>query len=217
MRATSKFPGPWIVRMALTATVATSACGKVDDRPAVWTYISAELFQPNCATASCHSQGRAVSGLDFSDPGRGYKSLTALHVWIPDPGGTIGGNCVTADGMVYCERDRPLVVAFDYAQSRLTNMLRAQDAPRMPPDRPLPEADIALVEAWILDGAREQPGGPPAGTGAPDAGPADGAAGKDGGAADDAGGHDGGGAAGTGGGGGHGPGGSSGGAGGTSG
>ena len=32
-------------------------------------------------------------------------------------------------------------------------MLRAQGAARMPPDRPLPEADIELVERWILNGA----------------------------------------------------------------
>ena len=77
--------------------------------------------------------------------------------------------------MAYCERDRPLVVAFDDSQSRLVAMLRAQDAPRMPPDRPLPEVDIALVEAWIRDGARERPGGPPAGVEPPDAGVRDGA------------------------------------------
>jgi hypothetical protein len=41
-------------------------------------------------------------------------------------------------------------------------MLRARGAPRMPPDRPLPEADIALVERWILDGARRAPDGVPA-------------------------------------------------------
>jgi uncharacterized membrane protein YgcG len=151
-----------ILPLALVAVLGV-ACAKTDDRPAVWTYVSAELFQPNCATASCHSRGIAVAGLDFSDPGRGYKSLTGLHVWIPDPGGTIGGDCTTVGGTVYCERDRALVVAFDPAQSRVVNMLRARSAPRMPPDRPLPEADIQLVEAWILDGARERPGGPPAG------------------------------------------------------
>jgi hypothetical protein len=32
-------------------------------------------------------------------------------------------------------------------------MLRARGARRMPPDRPLPEADIRLVERWILAGA----------------------------------------------------------------
>ena len=33
----------------------------------------------------------------------------------------------------------------------------------MPPDRPLSEADIVLIEAWILVGARRNPGGQPAG------------------------------------------------------
>ena len=147
-------------RSPLIVAVATmllgAACAKTDDRPAVWTYISAELFQPNCATASCHSRGVAVAGLDFSDPGRGYKSLTGLHVWIPDPNGTIGGDCMVVDGTNYCYRDRPIVVAFDPSQSRLVNMLRARSAPRMPPDRPLAEVDIELVESWILDGARAE-------------------------------------------------------------
>jgi hypothetical protein len=177
-------------------TVAGAACGKTDDRPAVWTYISAELFQPNCATASCHSTGLAVAGLDFSDPRRGYKSLTGLHIWVPDPTGNLGGDCVTVDGTSYCYRDRPLVVAFDPSQSRLVNMLRARSAPRMPPDRPLPEADIALVESWILDGARERPGGSPAGSTQDDGGTDGG--GTDGGAVG-AGGRDGGGGQGGGG------------------
>jgi hypothetical protein len=42
----------------------------------------------------------------------------------------------------------------------VVNMLRARDAPRMPPDRPLPEADIELVERWILNGAAEYGFGP---------------------------------------------------------
>ena len=76
---------------------------------------------------------------------------------------------------MYCERDRPLVVAFNPEQSRVVNMLRARSAPRMPPDRPLPEADIELVETWILDGARETPGGAATGSQNQDAGGPDGA------------------------------------------
>lgn len=148
---------------AAALALAGAACGKNDDRPAVWTYVSAELFAPNCATASCHSRGSAVAGLDFSDPDRGYESLTGLKVWVPDPDGTIGGVCKTVADTLYCERDRPLVLAFNLSQSRVVNMLRARAAPRMPPDRPMSEADIALVESWILDGARETPGGAPAG------------------------------------------------------
>ena len=111
-----------------------------------------------------------MAGLDFSDPARGYDSLTALKVWIHDPDGSLGGDCKMVGADVYCVSDRPLVAAFHPDQSRMYNMLLARGAPRMPPDRPLPEADIALVEAWILDGARETPGGEPAGTAAPDAG-----------------------------------------------
>ena len=58
--------------------------------------------------------------------------------------------------------ERPLVTPYDPAGSRVVNMLRARDAPRMPPDRPLPEADIELVERWILNGAFEHGNGPTA-------------------------------------------------------
>ena len=55
---------------------------------------------------------------------------------------------------VVCQRGfRPLVTPFNAEQSRIVNMLRARGAARMPPDRPLPEADIQLVEKWIRNGA----------------------------------------------------------------
>jgi hypothetical protein len=115
-------------------------------------------MEPNCATASCHSRAAAVSGLDFSDADRGYKSLTSLWVWIPNPNSTDTQtlNCGTAgNGVPVCEEHfRPLVTPFVPEQSRLVNVLRGRGAPRMPPDRPLNEADIRLIEQWILDGAR---------------------------------------------------------------
>lgn len=39
-------------------------------------------------------------------------------------------------------------------------MMRARGAQRMPPDRPLPLADIELIEGWILAGAKESPADP---------------------------------------------------------
>jgi hypothetical protein len=33
-------------------------------------------------------------------------------------------------------------------------MLRADGAERMPPDRPMAESDIQLIERWILNGAK---------------------------------------------------------------
>jgi hypothetical protein len=143
--------------LVLALAVASAGCGGADPRPAVWDIISPEIFQPNCATTSCHSPAAAVLGLDFSTPDSGYMSLTGLWVWIaipPDVGAPPGVPCATVAGTLVCEQmGRALVTPFDPAGSRVVNMLRARDAPRMPPDRPLTEADIELVERWVLDGA----------------------------------------------------------------
>ncbi len=146
---------------AALSAAATGGCSQVDSRPAEWGYISPAIFQPNCATTSCHSPAASVSGLDFSTPHNGYWSLTRLWVWVvvPADGGISpppGAPCAIKDGTKVCEEmERPLVTPYDPAGSRVVNMLRARDAPRMPPDRPLPEADIELVERWILNGAFE--------------------------------------------------------------
>jgi hypothetical protein len=154
-------------RFTLAATFALACgCSAVDNRPAEWPYLSPAIFQPNCATTSCHSAAAAVSGLDFSTPENGYASLTRLWVWVVvTDGGTPpapGTPCAIQNGTKVCEyQERPLVTPYDPAGSRVVNMLRARDAPRMPPDRPLTEPDIELIERWILNGALEYPGGPP--------------------------------------------------------
>lgn len=141
---------------AALAAASAGGCSQVDNRPAEWAYISPAIFQPNCATTSCHSPAAAVSGLDFSTPQNGYVSLNGLYL-APIDGGAPpapGEPCVVENGVYFCQR-RPLVTPYDPAGSRLVNVLRARDAPRMPPDRPLPEPDIELVERWILNGAFE--------------------------------------------------------------
>ena len=146
-----------ILAVAIPLALA-AGCDSVDDRPATWSYLSPAIFQTNCASTSCHGPAASVSGLDFSTPDRGYASLTALWSWVvvaPDAGAPpVGVPCATVNGTFVCERQlRPLVTPFDPAGSRVVNMLRARDAPRMPPDRPLTEPDIRLVERWILNGA----------------------------------------------------------------
>lgn len=143
--------------VAASLGAAVAGCGQVDNRPAEWAFISPAIFQPSCATPSCHSPAASVSGLDFSTADNGYASLTLLDVVIvpfADGGGTNGlAPCPPPDEMQKC-KPRPLVTPYDPAGSRVVNMLRARDAPRMPPDRPLPEDDIKLVERWILNGAQ---------------------------------------------------------------
>ena len=129
---------------------AGAGCGTEDNRPAEWSFISPVIMAPNCATASCHSKGAAVSGLDLSTVDDGYKSLLKLEVRLypnekderedPDP--------------------RPLVTPCRPDQSRIINMMKARGAQRMPPDRPMSQSDIALIEQWILDGARKKPSDP---------------------------------------------------------
>src|SRR5688572_6560351 len=147
--------------LALLAAL-PGACSNYDGRPAQWEYISPVVLQPNCATASCHSRAAAVAGLDFSDSERGYTSLTRLRYQIVDRYAT-GENCTPSNETVICRGSyRPLVMPYNPTQSRLVHLLRHRTPPRMPPDRPLFEADIRLIEGWILLGAPRQRGGPAA-------------------------------------------------------
>src|SRR5205085_12183531 len=126
-------------------------------------------MQPSCATVSCHSRAAAVAGLDFSDPERGYTSLTKLKVWIVNPDGTAEDGCKNIKGVVVCQRGfRPMITPYNPEQSRIINMMRGRNAARMTPDRPLTEASIALVERWIRNGAPYGEGAGPIS----DAGPA---------------------------------------------
>jgi hypothetical protein len=120
----------------------TGGCGGAeDDRDPVWSYISPAIIEPNCATSSCHSQGSAVAGLNLSSVDAGYRSLLQLHLPLrgKDPPPVL----------------RPLVTPGVPDESRIINMMRAQGSYRMPPDRPLAEGDIRLVERWILNGAKK--------------------------------------------------------------
>ncbi len=82
----------------------------------------------------------AVAGLDLSNLNDGWLSLRALHLPVR--------------AMDVKATPRPMVVPYQPDASRVVNMLRARGAQRMPPDRPLPEADIVLIEHWILNGAK---------------------------------------------------------------
>jgi hypothetical protein len=142
--------------------ISALACKAYDGRPTEWEYISPVILQPNCATISCHSRAAAVAGLDFSDADRGYISLTRLRYEIVDRYAT-GETCTPANETVICRGSyRPLVTPYDPAQSRLVHILRNRTPPRMPPDRPLFEADIKLIEDWILLGAPRHRNGPAA-------------------------------------------------------
>jgi predicted CxxxxCH...CXXCH cytochrome family protein len=122
----------------LLAVVSASSCGE-DDRPASWAYIHAAIIFPNCATVSCHSQGAAQGGgVRLYDRDVAYKSLVGYGCG-EEPPDTLPRN--------YVDPGSP-------ERSKLMYLLYGDDVRyRMPPDRPLPDADVDLIERWILEGA----------------------------------------------------------------
>lgn len=115
---------------ALVICALTGACGgDTDERPARWSYISRAIIEPSCATVACHSRFTSRGGLRLEGSDESWVILVG-----------------------YDERGN-YVIPGDPARSKLMHLLRGDEIWRMPPDQPLPEADIALIERWILEGA----------------------------------------------------------------
>ncbi len=105
-------------------------CGSAtDDRPATWSFISATIIEPSCATVNCHSAVAQRAGVDLHDRATGHKALVDRHFVVPS------------------DQSVPRMSALLY-------LLNGQGALRMPPDGPLPEADIDLIDKWIAAGAK---------------------------------------------------------------
>jgi Planctomycete cytochrome C len=117
---------PRLARLAAVAALLAVGCGgSTDDRPAKWSFISATITEPSCATVNCHSQFSQRAGLDLHAREVGYYTLVNGFYVIPH----------NSDA------------------SSLTYVLNASGSLRMPPDNPLPLADIQLIENWIQSGA----------------------------------------------------------------
>jgi hypothetical protein len=113
-------------------------CGEVDDRPASWSYIHAAIIAPSCATSNCHSSLAATAGIQLHTPEAGYLFMTGRVCGGEELPGEAPRNFVTPGSPEY---------------SPLMYLLRGEERRIMPPDTPLPEVDIELIERWILEGA----------------------------------------------------------------
>ncbi len=124
--------------LSLTSVVLLGGCLASEERPARWSYIHAAILQPSCTTAGCHSGLTAIAGLNLSNADHAYNVLTG-HVCgepirLQDP----LGNYIIPGSAEY---------------STLVHQLRGENRDVMPPDMPLPAAEIDLVERWIDVGA----------------------------------------------------------------
>ncbi len=109
-----------------------------EERPARWSYIHTAIIAPACTTAGCHSGLTAMAGLNLSDREGAYTVLT----------GRICGEPILSESP-----PRNYVEPFNADGSQLVHQLRGDNRDVMPPDTPLPDVEIELVERWIDEGA----------------------------------------------------------------
>ena len=111
---------------ALGSMLGVAGCGSdADDRPAKWSFISATIIEPACATVGCHSALAQQASVNLSARDVGYDALYNRHFVTP---------------------------GFP-DQSAVIGLMKGQGSVRMPPDLPLPGPDIALIGQWIVNGA----------------------------------------------------------------
>lgn len=106
------------------AVTAAAACGGTDPRPASWGYLHAAIVAPSCATVGCHSDLSMQGELSLEDVELARAALIERRHVVPGD---------------------PL--------SPLMYQLEGIERRRMPPDAPLPSADVELIRRWIVEGA----------------------------------------------------------------
>jgi len=120
-----------MVRMRLVlAALALAACGsEPDERPATLQFITENILKPACANAECHSSFKNEEGYSFSTVAEARRTFQS------DP---------TLSDLDNINSDQ---------QALILNLTQeTESAPRMPYDQPLPNADIALISAWLDQG-----------------------------------------------------------------
>jgi hypothetical protein len=120
-------PGRRLLLVAMTALAI--GCGSAtDDRPARWSFISATIIEPSCATVNCHSAVANRAAVALFDRATGYNDLVSRGFVLPG------------------DQSEP-------GMSPLLYLMNGKGSLRMPPDGALPQADIDLIDKWIKAGA----------------------------------------------------------------
>jgi hypothetical protein len=158
-RSATRFLGALGFAISLGALgMFVQGCGSPDPdntvRPAQWSFIYPAIIQPSCATASCHSDFTRRSGVNFGYSDEAYYQLTCRHFVVTCPTAGMPDPCSTTNPPALAMTD-PSCPGRAVDDSQLLHQLRADGAPRMPPDFALPDVDIDLIAKWIQNGAKQ--------------------------------------------------------------
>jgi hypothetical protein len=111
---------------------ASGACGVTDDRPRTLEYITQTILAPTCAAAECHSAFKMEVGDEFDTVEATRRTIVVNGLVQPgSPGASFLYNSITVG---------------------VPGMLTSGTI-RMPFEAPMPDADVALIAAWITEGA----------------------------------------------------------------
>src|SRR5258706_12075966 len=112
---------------AFVVVLSACAIGR-DARPETADYVVEPILVPYCGRGGCHSSETRARNMAFDTIA---GALAALRT---------------------NQRNQPMITVGMPQKSRLFTVL--SDSQRiMPPDVPLPQADVDLIERWITDGA----------------------------------------------------------------
>lgn len=113
---------------------ASGACGVTDDRPRTLEYITQTILAPTCAAAQCHSAFKREVGDEFDTVDATRRTIVNNGLVNPgSPGSSFLYQSITTG---------------------VPSLLNpGSGTVRMPFDAPMPDADVALIAAWIQDGA----------------------------------------------------------------
>jgi Planctomycete cytochrome C len=113
---------------ALCALLVIATSCASEERPETADYIIEAILVPKCGRAGCHSSETEQHGYAFDTIDNAIAAMTST------------------------DRGRMLVSAGSAGDSDLYQVISG-DREIMPPDSPLPTADIDLIAQWINDGA----------------------------------------------------------------